>query len=93
MSLSLFLTGLLPSRAPLCFGCAAKVATKIISPGIRHQIFSLQFDPLNNKLLFSACKLTYTPDKGCFFHGMSVCFIVVGKGKHKMYLSTFHFHL
>jgi len=32
-------------------------------PNIRHQISSLQNDPLNNKSLFSACKMTYTPKK------------------------------
>jgi len=41
-------------------------------PNIKHQIFSLQNDPLNNKSHFLACKMTYTP---CFFHQtFSHCF-------------------
>ena len=39
-----------------------KGSNKGLIPYIRHQIFSLQFDPLNNMLLFSACNLTYTPN-------------------------------
>ena len=53
--------GVAPQQSPAMLRLRGKGSDKGHVPSIRHQISSLQFDPLNNKSLFSACNLTYTP--------------------------------
>ena len=50
-----------PQQSPAALRLRGKDSNKGQIPDITHQILSLQFDLLNNKSLFSACNLTYTP--------------------------------